>query len=157
MTVGRRSFGSLPLRLLACFTGLLMNAGLVRASSFDVYCTNNADGTLTCLGWDGGETLTCVSSRGNTTTCSTPSGRSFSCVRGLAGVLSCSNPANRSGRGDGPSCVPAGDGTLVCDEEDPPTEPLLPRPGIPRSTDSLNRPLLEPLRPGSLSLPSVFD
>jgi len=145
------------LQLLACCAGLLLSAGPGKASSFDVYCTNNADGTLTCQGWDGGETLTCVSSRGSTTTCSTPSGRSFSCVRGLGGVLSCSNPANGSGRGDGPRCVPAGDGTLVCDEEDPPSEPLLPSPGIPRSTDSLNRPALAPLLPGSLSLPSVFD
>jgi hypothetical protein len=157
MTIYRRSFGSPPLWLLACCAGLLVSAGLVQASSFDVYCTDNSDGTLTCLGWEGGDTLTCVSSRGSTTTCSTPGGRSFSCVRGLGGVQSCSNPANGTGRGDGPRCVPAGDGTLVCEEEDPPSEPLLPSPGIPRSTDSLTRPSLEPLRPGSLSLPSVFD
>jgi hypothetical protein len=149
--------GASPLQLLACCTALLFGTGPVQASSFDVYCTNNADGTLTCLGWDGGETLTCVSSRGSITTCSTPTGRSFSCVRGLGGVLSCGPPANGISRGDGPRCVPAGDGSLACDEEDPPSEPLLPSPGIPRSTDSLIRPALEPLRPGSLSLPSVFD
>jgi hypothetical protein len=142
---------------MACCAAVFFASTPVQASSFDVYCTDNSDGTLTCLGWEGGDTLTCVSSRGSTTTCSTPGGRSFSCVRGLGGVQSCSNPANGTGRGNGPRCVPAGDGTLVCDEEDPPSEPLLPSPGIPRSTDSLTRPALDPLRPGSLSLPSVFD
>jgi hypothetical protein len=148
----RAPWGLQPLLLL----GLLL-AAPARASSFDVYCSDNADGTLTCLGWDGGESLTCVSSRGSTVSCSTASGRSFTCVRGLGGVLSCSAAAN-SGRGvPGPQCVPAGDGTLVCDEEDPPGDPLLPAPGLAPALDPLSAPGLEQLLPGSFTLPSAFD
>ncbi|MFU8884059.1 MAG: hypothetical protein ACNA8O_01215 [Cyanobacteriota bacterium] len=129
-----------------------------QASTFDVFCTNNSDGTLTCSGWDGGETLTCVSSRGRTTSCSTPSGRSFSCVQGLGGVLSCGKTANQGTmRGDGPRCVPAGDGTLVCDEDDPPSEPLLQAPPVPGAMDRLIGPTIDSLRPDSLTIPSLFD
>lgn len=129
-----------------------------QVSSFDVFCTDNSDGTRTCTGWEGGETLTCVSSRGSITSCSTPSGRSFTCVQGLGGVISCSPPSNQSGRRTpGPRCVPAGDGSLVCDEEDPPSEPMLEAPGLPRATEPVIRPALEPLRQGGLTIPSLFD
>lgn len=156
------------MRGLACircrFPGLFA-AGLIglalaapsQASTFDVFCTNNSDGTLTCSGWDGGETLTCVSSRGRTTTCSTPSGRSFSCVHGLGGMLSCGNPDRGTMRGDGPRCVPAGDGTLVCDEDDPPSEPLLRAPAVPGSMAPFMGPSMDLLRPDSLTIPSLFD
>jgi hypothetical protein len=143
-------------RLLVLLVGLAL-APRAQASSFDVFCTDNSDGTQTCVGWEGGEALTCIRSRGSTISCSAPSGRSFTCIQALGGVISCSNPPNTGRRTAGPRCVPAGDGSLVCEEEDPPSAPLLQAPGLPSAAEPLDAPALAPLLPGSLSLPSVFD
>lgn len=145
--------------LLLILTLLALPLG-ARASSFDVYCTDNSDGTRSCLGWEGGETLTCIRSRGSATTCSSSSGRSFTCIQSIGGVISCANPPNGSGRSAGPRCVPAGDGSLVCEEEDVqdlPTAPLLEAPGLPSAAEPLDAPALAPILPGDLTIPSVFD
>jgi hypothetical protein len=128
-----------------------------RASSFDVFCTDNFDGTQTCAGWDGGESLTCISSRGSTNTCSTPSGRTFTCIQSLGGVISCTNPPSRNGRSAGPSCVPAGDGSLRCEREDAPSAPLIESPGLPSAAEPLDAPALAPLLQGGFMIRSVFD
>lgn len=140
--------------LLTALLALPLNA---RASSFDVYCTDNSDGTQTCVGWEGGETLTCIRSRGSTNTCSTPSGRSFTCISSLGGVISCTNPPNGNGRSAGPRCVPAGDGSLVCEEEDAPSAPLIEAPGLPSAAEPLDAPALAPLLQGDFTIPSLFD
>ena len=128
-----------------------------RASSFDVYCTDNSDGTQTCVGWEGGETLTCIRSRGSTTSCSAPSGRSFTCIQSIGGVISCTNPPGRNGRSAGPRCVPAGDGSLVCEGEEVPSAPLIEGPSLPSAAEPLDGPALTPLLQGDLTMPSVFD
>lgn len=128
-----------------------------RASSFDVYCTDNFDGTQTCLGWDGGETLTCIRSRGSATTCASPSGRSFTCIQSIGGVISCAKPSNGGSRGAGPRCVPAGDGSLVCDREDGPSVPLTDSFGVPSAAEPLDVPALAPVLPRDLGIPSLFD
>lgn len=128
----------------------------VSASPFDVYCTNNADGTTTCLGWQGGETLTCVSSLGRTTTCSTPSGLKFTCVLAQSGVASCSGAVSGKRRDGSAQCVVTGDGNLVCDEENDRPPPLLEAPGLPSSMPDF-LPNLNPVIPNSLDLPSVFN
>lgn len=127
-----------------------------KASSFDVFCTDNSDGTQTCLGWEGGEALTCIRSRGSTISCSTPSGRSFTCTQTLGGVISCGNPPNRRDR-SGPRCVPTGDGNLVCDEEEKPSPELITPPAVPGAVEPLETPVLRPILPGDLQIPSVFD
>lgn len=143
-------------RLLLILTLLALPSG-AQASSFDVYCTDNSDGTQTCLGWEGGETLTCIRSRGSTNTCASPSGRSFICIQSLGGVISCANPPSSSGRSAGPRCVPAGDGSLVCEEEDGPSTPLIEAPGLPSAAEPLDAPDFAPILPGDLSIPSLFD
>lgn len=126
------------------------------ASSFEVFCTDNSDGTRTCLGWEGGETLTCIRSSGSTITCSAPSGRSFVCTQTLGGVISCSNPPNRRDRA-GPRCVLTGDGNLFCDKEEKPPAPLITPPSVRDAEEPLDAPALTPLLPGGLQVPSVFD
>ena len=128
-----------------------------RASSFDVFCTDNSDGTQTCAGWEGGETLTCIRSRGSTNTCSTPSGRSFTCIQSLGGVISCTNPPSGNGRSAGPRCVPAGDGSLVCAGEDAPSAPFIESPRLPSTAEPLDAPALAPLLQGDFMNPSVFN
>lgn len=128
-----------------------------KASNFDVFCTDNSDGTQTCAGWEGGETLTCIRSRGSTNTCSTPSGRSFTCIQSLGGVISCTNPPSGNGRSTGPRCVPAGDGSLVCAGEDAPSAPLIESPGLPSAVEPFDAPALAPLLQGDFMNPSVFD
>lgn len=88
-----------------------------QAQDFKVYCTNNSDGTTTCTGWEGGETLTCVNNVGGTSSCSTGSGRSFVCVRDSGGVASCKKSSN--GLSDKPlnndtDCTYIGEGNFVC-------------------------------------------
>ncbi|MEB3308403.1 MAG: hypothetical protein VKK98_09680 [Cyanobacteriota bacterium] len=126
------------------------------ASPFDVYCTNNVDGTTTCLGWQGGQALTCVSSLGRTTSCSSPSGLKFTCIVDTSGVASCRGAVSERRREGSAQCVVTGDGNLACDEENNQPAPLLETPGLPSSMPNL-LPNLNPVIPNTLDLPSVFN
>lgn len=118
-----------PWLLLA--TGLLLAAPHPARADFDVFCVANGDGTTTCEGWQGGETLTCVGSRGAVTTCSTPRGRRFTCVLEPGGVTTCAdNPANRTDQ-NGTDCTFTGDGNFTCRPPAPRSQPLLPGPELP--------------------------
>lgn len=128
----------------------------VLASSFDVYCTNNSDGTTTCLGWQGGETLTCVSSLGRTNTCTAPSGLEFTCVLGQSGVASCSGAVSARRPDGSAQCVLTGEGNLVCNEQNDRSAPLLDTPVPPASMPDFF-PSLNPVIPKSFDLPSVFN
>lgn len=88
------------------------------ADAFQVFCTGNSDGTTTCTGWQGGETLTCVNNLGGTSSCSTTSGRSFVCVREPDGVATC-NSGNGTAAierplGTGTDCTFTGQGNFTC-------------------------------------------
>ena len=89
-----------------------------QAQEFQVYCINSGDGTTTCSGWDGGETLTCVNDAGGVSSCSTPSGRSFICVLDSGGVASCSRGQGVSdfdkSHVGGTDCTFTGDGNFTC-------------------------------------------
>ena len=127
-----------------------------RAQPFNVFCVRNNDGTTTCEGWNGGETLTCVGSRGAVSSCSTPSGRTFTCILGAGGVSSCSNPSKSgSNRQDGnnTNCTFTGSGNLVCKPPPKRSQPLLPGPSLPPLQDNLLMPSPDPL----IDTPSVFD
>lgn len=152
-----RCFRPLVVQLFLSSLGFLCWLQPVRSSSFDIFCTDNSDGTQSCSGWEGRETLTCTRSSGSTITCSAPSGRNFTCIQALGGVISCANPPNGRAPSTGPQCVPAGDGSLVCDVDDQPTAPLLEVPATPLVDEPLDRPVLSPLQPGALSIPSVFN
>lgn len=113
--------------------GLGLGVADARAQDFQVFCTNNADGTVSCSGWQGGETLTCVVSSGGTSSCTTPSGRGFVCVREPGGVSSC-RPNGQSAlerpAGGGTECTFTGDGNFVCVPPPRRSPELLPRPGL---------------------------
>lgn len=100
-------------------------------ADFQVYCVSNSDGTVTCEGWQGGETLTCVGSRGGVSSCSTPSGRRFTCVMEAGGVTTCSDNRTNRPEADGTDCTFTGDGNFTCTPPTPRSAPLLPAPGIP--------------------------
>ena len=122
------------------------------ARAFDVFCVANGDGTSTCEGWRGGETLTCVGSPGGVSTCSVPSGRRFTCTLSLGGATTCAdNPANRPDT-DGTNCTFTGDGNFVCTPPPPRSQPLLPGPALPPLQD---RPDFPPMAP-VITNPSVF-
>jgi hypothetical protein len=125
----------------------------LRAESFQVYCVSNNDGTVTCEGWRGGETLTCVSSQGRVNTCSTPSGRPFTCLIDPGGVTSCSDSHADRPPNDDTNCTFTGDGNFTCQPPKPASPPLLPGPRLPES------PTLPPLPRSSpvITNPSVFD
>lgn len=132
------------------------------AQEFQVFCTKNGDGTVSCTGWQGGETLTCVLNPGGTSSCSTPSGRSFICVAEPGGVSTC----RRNGQsaldrpaGGGIQCTFTGDGNFTCQPPSRRSPELLPRPGL-RGDDpfdqfeqsqpfnpNLNFNLIQPLSP----------
>ena len=142
--------------LLSALLGIGSFAPLA-ARNFDVSCTNNSDGTSTCLGWQGGQTLTCVGSLGRTTTCSSPSGLQFTCVVGQAGVASCSGAVNQRREDGAARCVVTGDGNLSCNEEDDLPPPLLNAPRLsPRLSPDVF-PTLTPVLPDLLDWPSVFN
>lgn len=128
--------------LVACGATLVAATRSARAD-FSVYCVANGDGTTTCEGWRGGETLTCVGSRGAVTSCSTPGGRRFTCVLEPGGVTTCAdNPANRPDA-DGTNCTFTGDGTFSCQPPAPRAQPLLPgptMPGIPADAPVITEP-----------------
>lgn len=136
--------------------GLTALAAPLRAQQFQVFCVSNGDGTTTCEGWRGGETLTCVGSRGAVTTCTTPSGRSFTCVLEPGGVTTCAdNPGNRVDD-NGTDCTFTGDGNFVCKPPRPAPQPLLPGPRL-QDADPIG-PALPPMpttRP-VITNPSVF-
>ena len=150
---GWRALAGVGLLLAFALVGAALPA---RGSSFDVFCTDNFDGTQTCVGREGGDPLTCTRSRASTISCSSPSGRGFTCTQTLGGVISCSDPPSPGQRG-GPRCVLTGDGNLLCSEEDQPSPPLLAPPTIPPAEEPLDAPALTPLLPGGLRIPSVFD
>lgn len=142
-----------PPPLLALALPLLL-ALPARAEPFQVFCVSNNDGTVTCEGWRGGETLTCVSSPARVNSCSTPSGRRFTCVLDAGGVSTCAD--NRADRPDrsGTNCTFTGDGNFVCDPPTPPSQPLLPGPRLP-SNDLPGLPALPRTSP-VITEPSVF-
>ncbi|MCS5690758.1 hypothetical protein NZK33_02015 [Cyanobium sp. FGCU-6] len=128
-------------------------ASPLRAQQFQVFCVSNNDGTVSCQGWRGGETLTCISSRGGVSSCSTPSGRRFTCVIEPGGVTTCSDPrADGSGRPD-TDCTFTGDGNFTCTPPRPPSQPLLPGPRLIPSTGLPSLPTTPPV----ITNPSVFD
>lgn len=90
----------------------------VSAQNFEVYCTNNRDGTTSCTGWEGGETLTCVNSPGGTSSCSTATGRGFVCIQDSGGVASCIRDKGSSALdkplGGGTDCTFTGAGNFTC-------------------------------------------
>lgn len=131
---------------LTLASGLLLLAPAGPGRSFEVFCVSNSDGTVSCEGWQGGETLTCVASRGRVSSCSTPSGRRFTCVVEAGGVTTCSdNPDDRPDQ-NGTNCTFTGDGNFSCEPPAPRIDPLLPGPTVP----SLPRP--SPV----ITNPSVF-
>lgn len=116
---------------LTLASGLLLLAAAGPGRCFEVFCVANSDGTVSCEGWQGGETLTCAGSRGGVSSCSTPSGRRFTCVVQPGGVTSCSdNPANRPDQ-NGTNCTFTGDGHFSCEPPPPRSKPLLPGPSVP--------------------------
>lgn len=131
------SFGpSLRSLALACAMGL---TGVVSspaiAQNFEVYCTNNGDGTTSCSGWEGGETLTCVNNPGGTSSCSTSSGRAFVCILDSGGVASCRRDKGVSALekplGGGTECTFTGDGSFTCTPPRKREPALLPSPTLP--------------------------
>lgn len=147
-------------RSLPCTCLLLLGWAVaalpLRAQQFQVFCVANNDGTTTCEGWRGGETLTCVGSRGAVTTCSTPSGRTFTCVLEPGGVTTCAdNPTNRVDE-NGTDCTFTGDGNFVCRPPRPAASPLLPGPRL-QQADPMAPAIPAFPTPGSvLTEPSVF-
>lgn len=149
--------GSWCSALVACLA--LAVAPSAQAEEFQVFCTNNADGTVSCSGWPGGELLTCVVSSGGTSSCTTPSGRGFVCVRQLSGVSSCRpNGQNALDRpaGGGTQCTFTGDGNFVCQPPARRGPELLPRPGLsggepinqePGLNQGVDLDLIQPLAP----------
>lgn len=145
-----------PLALRISLIGLIAMASPLRAQQFQVFCVSNNDGTVSCQGWRGGEALTCVSSPGGVSSCSTPSGRRFTCVIESGGVTTCSDPrADGSGR-PGTDCTFTGDGNFVCDPPAAPSQPLLPGPRLqgidPPATNLPALPRTAPI----ITNPSVF-
>lgn len=142
MGIGSRLFTARTWRVPPPCTGLFcMGAAMllvlwpvsVYAQNFEVYCTNNSDGTTTCTGWEGGETLTCVNSLGGTSSCSSGSGRSFVCSRDSGGVASCRKTG--SGLMDKPlnnstDCTYTGDGNFVCNSPRRRSPQLIPGPTL---------------------------
>ena len=116
--------------------GLLLISVLptsVHGQSFEVYCTNNSDGTTSCSGWEGGETLTCVNNIGGTSSCSTGSGRGFVCIRESGGVATCRKSSN--GAMDKPlngntDCTFTGEGNFTCTPPQRRRQQLIPGPVI---------------------------
>lgn len=106
----------------------------LQAQNFEVYCTNNADGTTTCTGWEGGETLTCVNNPGGTSSCSTSSGRSFVCILDGGGVASCRSDKGVSAvekpLGGGTDCTFTGSGNFTCVPARKKEPSLLPSPTL---------------------------
>jgi len=151
---GRFPHPPLPALALPLLLALPALAPAARAEPFQVFCVSNNDGTVSCSGWRGGETLTCVASPARVNSCSTPSGRRFTCVLDAGGVSTCSdNPADRPER-DGTNCTFTGEGNFVCDPPRPPSQPLLPAPGLP-SNDLPGLPALPRTAP-VITEPSVF-
>lgn len=149
---------------LALFLPLLLLPAAARAQSFEVFCVSNNDGTVSCQGWRGGETLTCVASRGGVNSCTTPSGRRFTCVLDAAGVSSCADPPGNRQERDDTNCTFTGDGNFVCNPPRPRSQPLLPGPQLPGSQlpgPQLPSPgtALPPLPSSApvITNPSVFD
>lgn len=130
--------------LIGC--SLLFLAAAGPAPAFEVFCVSNNDGTTTCEGWQGGETLTCVASRGGVSSCSTPRGRRFTCVIEPGAVTTCRDHAANRSDPNGTNCTFTGDGNFSCEPPRPRSEPLLPGPTLP----ALPRP--EPV----ITDPSVF-
>jgi hypothetical protein len=150
-----------PPWLTAAATALLLAIPLqARAQNFQVYCTNNSDGTTTCTGWQGGETLTCVNNAGGTSSCSSSSGRNFVCILDSGGVASC-NKANGPSAierpaGSGTNCTFTGQGNFTCDPPQRKTPETIPSPRItdpvlidqpPQIDPSINFDLIQPLSP----------
>jgi hypothetical protein len=106
----------------------------VSAQNFEVYCTNNSDGTTTCTGWEGGETLTCVNNAGGTSSCSTSSGRGFDCVLDSGGVASCRRDKGSSAvekpLGGGTDCTFTGAGNFTCTPPRKQAPEVLPSPTL---------------------------
>ncbi len=128
ITCAARCHMKRALCLYALLAAPLLSSQPLRAQSFDVFCTNNGDTTVSCSGWEGGETLTCVSNPGRTTTCRTASGRSFSCIQGTGGVTSCGTDPGQQGNTRETDCNFTGSGNLVCNQAPPPSEPLIAAP-----------------------------
>ena len=123
------------------------------ASTFEIYCVNNSDGTSSCEGWDGGETLVCTPSSGGITSCSSSSGSSFTCVRGRDGTTTCDTASGGGRQRDGTRCIRTGQGSISCDADAPPAPDLLPGPRLPSTGPDLD--LLIPRLNGSLEIPSL--
>lgn len=135
---------------LLAITLLPLSAAPARA--FDVFCVSNGDGTTTCEGWRGGETLTCVGSPGGVSTCSVPSGRRFTCTISNGGATTCSDNAADRPDGDGTNCTFTGEGNFVCTPPARRSQPLLPGPRLPPLQDQPDLPLPAPV----ITNPSVF-
>jgi len=124
----------------------------VPARAFDVFCVGNGDGTTTCEGWRGGETLTCVGSPGGVSTCSVPSGRRFTCTNSGGGATTCSDNSTDRPDGDGTNCTFTGEGNFVCTPPPKRSQPLLPGPRLPAVRDPIDIPFPSPV----ITNPSVF-
>lgn len=142
---------AVPLVLPLSLIGLFAMASPLRAQQFQVFCVSNNDGTVSCQGWRGGETLTCVGSRGGVSSCTTPSGRRFTCVIEPGGVTTCSDSRANGSGSSGTDCTFTGDGNFVCDPPAAPSQPLLPGPRLP----SVDLPVLPETAP-IITDPSVF-
>lgn len=140
------------LGLAALLSATLLGGPPGQAQSFDVFCTNNSDSTVSCSGWEGGETLTCVSNPGRSTTCRTAGGRSFSCIQGTGGVTSCGSDPGRQESTRDTNCNFTGSGNLVCNQTPPPGEPLIAPPKALESP-ALSTPALNTTVPSTLFEP----
>jgi hypothetical protein len=147
---GRFPFPTLPALALP-----LLLALPARAEPFQVFCVPNNDGTVSCEGWRGGETLTCVASPGGVSSCSTSSGRRFTCVLDGGGVSTCTDNSNNQRDREGTNCTFTGEGNFVCDPPTPPGQPLLPSPRLPNN-DLPGLPVMPRMTP-VITSPSAFD
>jgi len=134
---------------LLSFFALISFSPFSRATSFDVYCTNNGDQTTTCTGWEGDQDLVCVASAAGALTCRASSGEEFICIRDL-GATSCTNQNRPNSQAT--QCVFDGGGTSSCATPDPQSAPLIEVPTIVEPSTDVPSNLIVP----SLGSPSVF-
>ena len=92
---------------------MVLNASIVglnrvRASTIDVDCISNSDGTVSCKRLNDGEWFDCARSVGGTRTCKSRNvvqgvDAPITCIDNGANVFSCTNSASKNNQSDGMS------------------------------------------------------